>query len=252
MTVLNNILNDNQATPEWDPKNLKPVSDTFEGRPLQEILNWGFENFAPDIALATGFGPEGIVLMHHVSQIRPETTVFYLDTALLFPETYALRDELEERLGIRFTAVHPRDTVEAQAEKNGPELWTRDPNLCCYLRKVEPQRRFLATQKAWISGIRRDQTLNRARAGLVEWDAANSIVKLNPLANWSGDQVWDYIHQYDLPFNRLHLENYPSIGCWPCTRPVAPGDDPRSGRWAGSSKTECGIHLQPKSHSNKP
>ncbi len=231
---------------EWTPKALKKISDDFEDSSPEEILRWGIETFAPSLALATGFGPEGIVLMHLISQIAPETTVFYLDTELLFPETYQLRDELEAQLGIRFTRVHCGLSVDEQAAQHGPELWARDSNRCCQLRKIEPLRRFLATQRAWITAIRRDQTIHRAHAGLVEWDKANGLVKLNPLANWFSDQVWDHIHRHQLPFNRLHSFGYPSIGCWPCTQPVADGDDPRSGRWAGSSKTECGIHLQPK------
>jgi phosphoadenosine phosphosulfate reductase len=194
--------------------------------------------------LATGFGPEGVVLMHHLSQLKPAVGVFYVDTDLLFPETYALRDELAARLGIEFINVHTELSLDAQAEAYGPELWQHDPDLCCHLRKVIPLRCFLAPRRAWISGIRRDQTPARASAGIVEWDNVNQMVKLNPLANWSVDHVWDYIRAHDLPFNHLHRMGYPSIGCWPCTKPVAPGDDPRSGRWAGFNKTECGIHFQ--------
>ncbi len=230
---------------DWTPARLKQISDSFEGHPPEEILRWGIENFAPDIALATGFGPEGVALMHLVSQLRLETTVFYLDTDLLFPETYALRDELAARFGIHFTRVESSLPLEEQAKEYGAALWSRDPDLCCYLRKVEPLRRFLATQRAWITGIRRDQTPTRARAGLVEWDYGNRLVKLNPLAEWSSEQIWAYIHTHDLPFNPLHLKGYPSIGCWPCTRAVAPGENPRAGRWDGWAKTECGIHLQP-------
>lgn len=227
----------------WTPEALNAIRDGFEGATPEAILRWGIETFAPDLALATGFGPEGVVLMHLVSQIAPETTIFYLDTDLLFEETYALRDELEARLGIRFTRVHSGLALEAQAAAYGPELWARDPNRCCQLRKVAPLRRFLATQRAWITAIRRDQTAQRANAGLVEWDGANRLVKLNPLAAWTSKQVWTHIVQHQLPYNRLHDEGYPSIGCWPCTRAVAPGADPRSGRWAGFAKTECGIHL---------
>lgn len=181
--------------------------------------------------------------MHMVSEIAPETTIFYLDTDLLFPETYALRDELAERLGLRFTRVHSGLSVEAQAEEHGAALWSRNPDLCCQLRKVAPLRLFLATRQAWITAIRRDQTTARAGAGLVEWDRANGLVKLNPLAAWTSGRVWDYVLKHRLPYNPLHDQGYPSIGCWPCTRAVAAGDDPRSGRWAGKEKTECGIHL---------
>lgn len=232
-------------TAEWTPEALKAVSDRFEGHTPGEIVRWGFETFAPQIALATGFGPEGVVLLHLASQINPEATFFYLDTDLLFKETYKLRDQLEERLGIHFTRIHCGISLNEQAEQHTPALWSSDPNLCCQIRKVKPLRDYLATQNAWIAAIRRDQTKARANAGIVEWDKANGLVKLNPLANWTQDMVWDHIHTNNLPYNPLHDEGYPSIGCWTCTRPVAAGEDPRAGRWAGFNKTECGIHLQP-------
>jgi len=234
-------------TAEWTPEALKTVSDRFEGCSPEEIMLWGFRTFAPHIALATGFGAEGIVLMHTVSQIYPDATVFYLDTDLLFKETYRLRDQLAERLGIKFTRIHCGLSRDEQAEKYGPALWASDPNLCCQIRKVRPLRQYLSTKNAWITAVRRDQTKARANAGLVEWDTANGLVKLNPLAAWTRDQVWDHIHTNGLPYNPLHDEGYPSIGCWTCTRPVAEGEDPRAGRWSGFNKTECGIHLQPKS-----
>jgi len=232
-------------TAEWTPEALKAISDKYEGRSPEEIMRWGFDTFAPHIALATGFGAEGVVLMHMTSQMYPDATVFYLDTDLLFKETYKLRDQLAERLGIKFTRIHCGVSLDKQSEEYGPALWTSDPNLCCQIRKVRPLREYLSTQNAWIAAVRRDQTKARANTGLVAWDSANGLVKLSPLAAWTSDQVWDYIHTNDLPYNPLHDEGYPSIGCWTCTRPVAEGEDPRAGRWAGFNKTECGIHLQP-------
>jgi phosphoadenosine phosphosulfate reductase len=181
--------------------------------------------------------------MHLVSEIRPGTIVFYLDTDLLFSHTYELRDELVKRLGIRFERVHSGISLPEQAFRHGDKLWERDPDTCCHIRKVIPQRQFLANYNAWITGIRRDQTAFRANTGLVEWDYANKMIKLNPLAAWTSDQVWEHIHTHDLPYNPLHDYGYPSIGCWTCTKAVEPGQDPRSGRWAGTAKTECGIHL---------
>jgi phosphoadenosine phosphosulfate reductase len=183
------------------------------------------------------------VLMHLVSQVAPQTTVFYVDTGLLFDETYALRDTLAERLGLTFKRLATDLSVEAQAAQHGPRLWRREPDACCEIRKVAPLRAFLKTQRAWITAIRRDQTPQRAHAGLVEWDRNNGLVKLNPLARWTSEQVWAHISDHDLPYNTLHDQGFPSIGCWPCTAPVAAGDDPRSGRWAGTSKVECGIHI---------
>ncbi len=229
---------------EWTPERLKSISDQFEACTPRDILSWSAEIFGPDLVMATGFGPEGVALLHLLSQIAPETTVFYLDTDLLFSETYELRDKLEAHLGLRFTRVHCDRSLNDQAREYGPELWAQHPDLCCRLRKVEPLRRFLSDKRAWITAIRRDQTDTRADAGLVEWDYANQLVKINPLGNWTSRQVWTYLLEHGLPYNPLHDVGYPSIGCWPCTRAVLPGADPRSGRWADFNKTECGIHLQ--------
>src|SRR4026207_1559862 len=188
-------------TIEWTPESLKQVNATLEGSLPETVLRWGFENFAPSIVLATGFGPEGIVLMHLVSQIRPETTVFYLDTDLLFSHTYELRDELVKRLGIRFERVHSGISLPVQAVRHGDKLWERDPDTCCQIRKVIPQRQFLANYSAWITGIRRDQTAFRANTGLVEWDYANKMVKLNPLAAWTSDQAWEHNKTNHQPIN---------------------------------------------------
>ncbi|MCI0397670.1 MAG: phosphoadenylyl-sulfate reductase [Chloroflexi bacterium] len=230
---------------QWSLETLAKVNDHFSVCGPEDVLGWALAAFAPEIALATGFGPSGVVLMHLVARLRPETTICYLDTGLLFPETYDLRGQLARRLGIRFTRLHSELSLEAQAAGHGPALWERNPDLCCHLRKVEPLRRFLATQRAWISGIRRDQGPTRARTEMVTWDVANGLVKVNPLAYWTRDQVWAYIRHHDLPTNVLHDEGYSSIGCIPCTRPVAPGEDERAGRWSGQAKTECGIHVQP-------
>lgn len=211
--------------------------------PPERLLAWAVEAFAPHLCLATSFGPQSIVLMHMMSAIRSDVTVFYLDTGLLFPETYELRDRLSARLGLTITRVAASLSLEQQAATFGAELWSREPDRCCHLRKVLPLRRFLANQRAWITGIRAAQTSLRASAARIEWDAANGLVKLNPLLHWTDEQVWAHIRTHDLPFSRLHLQGYPSIGCRPCTRPVRPGDDARAGRWAGSGKTECGIHL---------
>jgi len=229
----------------WTPDALQQRSATFEAATPSEILRWGLETFGDDLVMATGFGLSGIVLAHHLSTVAPETTVFYLETDLLFSETYALRDTLSERLGLAFKPVHGGVSLERQAEDHGPSLWAREPDQCCFLRKVLPLRRFLADKHAWITGLRRDQTPSRARVGIVEWDYANGLVKLNPLATWTKKEVWQYIHRHHLPYNTLLDDGYTSIGCMPCTRPVAPGEDARAGRWSGFAKTECGIHLQP-------
>ena len=168
--------------------------------------------------------------------------VFYLDTDLLFPESYALRDQLEERYGIKFERRATRLSVEDQAAQYGERLWERDPDLCCRLRKVEPLREMLKGMRAWVTAIRRDQSPTRARIGLVERDETFGLVKINPLAGWSARDVWKYIEKHDVPHNPLHQQGYPSIGCVPCTTPVQIGEVPRAGRWRGAVKTECGIH----------
>ena len=220
------------------------LADNFERSYPHEIIAWSALRFGKELVMSTGFGPEGIVILHILNQVAPETTVFYLDTDLFFPETYALRDKLEQHFGMKFLRLSAALGLDQQNEQYGPELWTRDPDRCCRLRKVEPLRAYLKTKQAWITAIRRDQTGSRASARAIEWDAANGLVKVNPLVNWSQDQVWTYLHLFELPYNELHHIGYPSVGCAPCTRPVAEGADPRSGRWVGHKKVECGIHLQ--------
>ena len=233
------------AAPVWFPANLSSLNRRFEQLPASDLLRWGLTTFHEDIVLATGFGPSGVVLMDMVSKIRPKTTIFYLQTDLFFPETMALKEKLAEQLGMQFTAVHSGLSLGEQARQFGPELWRQRPDLCCHLRKVEPLRRFLQDKKAWITGIRRDQSPTRSQVQPVSWDYSNQALKLCPLAFWTKQQVWDYIHEYDLPTNSLHKQGYPSIGCMPCTKAVAADADERSGRWAGTDKLECGIHLQP-------
>lgn len=230
----------------WRPANLSRISQRFEQRRPQDVLHWAAATYNDDLAVATGFGVSGIVMMHMLSQFRPKTTFFYLQTDLLFPETLALRDELAERLGIQFTEVHSGLSLGEQSFQYGQQLWQRNPDLCCTLRKVEPLRQFLSDKRAWVTAIRRDQSPSRARTQLVDWDSANGLIKLSPLAAWSKEQVWAYIHQHDLPYNVLHDAGYGSIGCLPCTRALQVDEtDERAGRWAGTDKIECGIHIQP-------
>ena len=231
---------------KWTHETLTLHPDTFENASPQDILTWSLDTFGSGLVMATGFGLSGIVLAHHLAQYAPEMTVFYLETDLLFPETYALRDRLAARLGLTFKPVHSGISLEHQQQEHGPDLWERSPDQCCFVRKVLPLRRFLADKTAWITGLRRDQSASRANIRVVEWDEANSLVKINPLAFWTKQEVWRYIHQHDLPYNPLLDNGYTSIGCRPCTRSVAPGEDVRAGRWSGFAKTECGIHVQPR------
>ena len=212
------------------------------GSDAAEIVRWVAEHYAPRAVLACSFGLEDCILVDLISRHAETVTAFYLDTQLLFPETYATRDRLSERYGIDFLRVLPVQDVEQQAESHGPALWRRDPDHCCQLRKVEPLRAHLAQQLAWITGVRREQSPARANAPYIEWDERFGLIKANPLASWTTEDVARYIEENDVPHNPLHTQGYPSIGCWPCTRAVHPGEDPRAGRWPGRAKTECGLH----------
>lgn len=209
----------------------------------ERVLEWAFETFGDAVAISSAFGAEGMVLIDIASRVRPNFRLFTLDTEFLFPETYNLMDHVEQRYGITVERVYPLISPDAQERIHGPALWQRNPDQCCNLRKVEPLRRKLAELRAWITSIRRDQTADRASAGKVEWDDNFGLVKINPIADWNSKQVWRYIHEHDVPYNPLHDSNYPSIGCTHCTRAVRPGEDARAGRWEGSSKTECGLHI---------
>jgi phosphoadenylyl-sulfate reductase (thioredoxin) len=221
------------------------IGGSLEGRPAEEILAWAAERFAPRLTFATGFGAEGCVLIDLIGRHRLPIDLFTLDTGLLFPETYDLWRRLERRYDVVIRAVRPEQTVAAQAAAHGDRLWERDPDRCCALRKVGPLRSALAGFDAWITAIRRDQTLDRASAGIVEADHRFGIVKVNPLVSWTAQDVWAHLRAHGVPVNPLHREGYPSIGCVPCTSRVLPGEDPRAGRWRGSAKTECGLHARP-------
>src|SRR5579863_7251283 len=208
-----------------------------------KVLSWAFQQYGDEIAIASAVGAEGIALIDMAVELRPRPRVFVLDTAFLFAETYRLIEHVEARYGIVVQRVLPTASPEEQAQSHGEKLWNRDPNLCCQLRKVEPLQKHLVNLRAWVTSIRRDQTPERAHTRKIAWDARFRIVKISPLADWSRDQVWQYIHERQLPYNSLHDKNYPSIGCVHCTRPVNPEENPRAGRWPGfPEKTECGLH----------
>jgi len=223
----------------------KTLSDSFEAKSPQDVLAYAIETYHPRIVLACSFGAEDVVLVDMVHRMNPDVPLFYLDTDFLFPETYATRDRIIERYQLKpaqVIQVKSLLTPQKQAESYGDALWTSSPDQCCQLRKVEPLTRVLKGYNAWITGIRRDQAPSRASAGLIEWDQKFKLVKVNPLARWTWTDVWTYIKVYEVPYNPLHDQNYPSIGCTYCTAPVAPGDDPRAGRWKNFAKTECGLH----------
>jgi phosphoadenosine phosphosulfate reductase len=224
---------------------LKALSNSFETRSPQDLLQDVLARYGSRIILACSFGAEDVVLVDMIQRIRPGTPLFYLDTDFLFVETYEVRDRIMAKYGLsakQAIEVKSLLTPDKQAADHGPALWARDPDLCCQLRKVEPLSRVLRGYAAWVTGIRRDQAPSRAHAGLIEWDGKFGLIKINPLATWTAPDVWRYIHAHGVPYNTLHERNYPSIGCTHCTAPVLPGEDPRSGRWKSFAKTECGLH----------
>jgi phosphoadenosine phosphosulfate reductase len=208
----------------------------------QEILSWAFATFGKNVAIASGFGVEGMALLDLASHVRCDFRVFTLDTEFLFPETYDLMDRVEKRYGIKVERIYSTLTPEEQEREVGQMLWRRDPDRCCSLRKTEPLAAKLKELRAWITAIRRDQTSARAAAPKVGWDAKFQLVKINPIADWTSEMVWSYVVKHNVPYNPLHDQNYPSIGCTHCTRAIRPGEDARAGRWAGYDKTECGLH----------
>jgi phosphoadenosine phosphosulfate reductase len=227
------------------PEELSVVNQSLQDQAPHKIVETAIKQYGPNVILACGFGAEDVVLADMMLRANPRSTLFYLDTDFLFPETHAVRDQIIQHYQLQneqIIQVKSKLSPAEQATQFGEALWLRDPDQCCSLRKVEPLTRILAKYAAWITGIRRDQSPTRANAGVVEWDAKFGLVKFNPLATWSWEQVWEYIRTNDVPYNALHDQHFPSIGCTHCTAPVMPGDDPRSGRWKSSTKTECGLH----------
>lgn len=219
------------------------VSSHFRGSSPQTILKWAVDAFHPRLMMATAFGAEGCCIIHMLAEIEPTVRIINLETGYQFPETLELRERIKERYGIEVEFIYPEQTVaEYEAEHGGP-LYTIRPDQCCYDRKVLPLKKAVVGYDAWISSIRGDQTEHRKVAGIVQPDTKFGLVKVNPLLHWTKKDVWSFITKHDVPYNPLHDRDYPSIGCWPCTDPVRNGDDERAGRWAGTRKKECGLHV---------
>lgn len=224
---------------------LDQLNQQFERADPGDILSWGYETFGKEMVLGTGFGSSGVFLIHQLQSYGIDIPIFYLDTNLLFDSTYKLKERLEALYNINIKRVTPELSLKEQAERFGDELWKRNPNQCCFYRKVLPLRNYLSDKKAWVTGIRRSQSDTRNQVRIVDWDEENEVIKINPVAHWTGEKIWDEIHRLDLPYNPMHDEGYPSIGCIPCTQPVnaSKESDDRNGRWNGTDKTECGIHF---------
>lgn len=224
------------------------LDDIDDATPAEAVVAWSLARFrGRRLVLTTSFGLEGCALIDLYAAHAKPPMVVYGDTGFLFPETYALRDRMIARYPhVAFVRCAPALSPEAQAERFGPALWTRDPDRCCRLRKLDPLGAVLARADVWITAITRSQSAARASTPLVGWDAAHEMIKLSPLAAWDRARVWEYVRRRGVPYNPLHERGYPSIGCTHCTRPV-PGagvtDYSREGRWSGLDKTECGLHL---------
>jgi phosphoadenosine phosphosulfate reductase len=223
------------------------LAQEFESASATEILKWTYEQFGSSAAIGTSFQGAGLVTIHHAVAAGLPLPVFTIDTGVLFPETLELKSRLEDYFGLVIEALVPERTMEQQAQEIAPELWLSNPDLCCTLRKVEPLQKKLNQLDAWIAGLRREQSAGRADVQILElyeFDRLRekNILKVNPLARWSRDQVWAYIRQHGIPYNPLMDRGFRSIGCYPCTSVVISGQDERAGRWTGFDKNECGIH----------
>ncbi|MEU6710333.1 phosphoadenylyl-sulfate reductase [Nonomuraea sp. NPDC046802] len=225
-----------------DLQDIVESAATFlEGAPAREVIRWAAATFGDRLCLTSSMSDA--LLIDLVSRVKPGVDVLFIDTGYHFAETIGTRDAVRQVYDVNVIDIKPSRTVEEQNRDLGPRLFGRNPDLCCYLRKVEPLNRALEPYLAWISGIRRDESPSRAGTKAVEWDPKRQMVKVNPIAGWTQEDVDNYISDNGVLINPLHYDNYPSIGCAPCTRQVAEGEDPRSGRWAGLGKVECGIHL---------
>lgn len=222
----------------------------LEGRAPQEVLAWALERFRERVVLSCSFGgPTTMVVLDMLMKLDSRVPVSFIDTGLLFGETYALVERVAAHYGIEPIAVRTPLSLHEQAERHGEALWERAPDACCAIRKVEPQREFLARYAAWITGLRRDQSEGRRAVAVAEWDEQFGLVKISPLAAWNERQVWEYIQRHDVPYNPLNDRGYPSLGCTHCTRAVVAGEEKRAGRWPRAPKTECGLHAAMESAS---
>ena len=200
------------------------------------------DNYFPHFTMATGLGPEGCLIISMLARIEPRVYVFNLDTGYQFAETLALRERIRDKYSMEIHFERPELSVEQYETANGGPVYRSDPDRCCFDRKIQVLHRVAARFDAWASGIRRDQSPTRANTPILQWDKKFGLVKISPLARWTKSEVWKRIIAEGILYNPLHDQGYPSIGCWPCTRPVDPGDDERAGRWSGTAKKECGLH----------
>ncbi|WP_227935031.1 phosphoadenylyl-sulfate reductase [Alkalihalobacillus deserti] len=219
------------------------INKKLERKDSLDVLKWAYSAFGDKLVYSCSFGAEGMVLIDLISKVKKDATIVFLDTDFHFKETYKLIDQVKARYpSLNIELIKPELTPEEQAKQYGDRLWEREPDACCNIRKLVPLERELSRYDAWISGLRREQSPTRVNTQFVNQDNRFKSIKICPLIHWTEEEVWMYIELHKLPYNELHDQNFPSIGCEYCTKPVAEGEDPRSGRWANSEKTECGLH----------
>ncbi len=227
---------------------IRSLNTRFEVQPAEEIIRWTLlESGIDRIAVASAFQAEGTAIIHMAVSIQPDIPILFLETGYHFAETLAFKERLTEQLGLNALDLTGDHTVASQAEELGPRLYERNPKLCCELNKVIPLNRAFEQLDGWITGMRRDSAWTRKNTpiiSLTELESGNTLLKVNPIANWTRRDAWTYLKEHDLPHNPLYELGYASIGCAPCSRIVFPGEDERAGRWSGLLKTECGIHVR--------
>jgi len=228
-----------------DPNRISELKKEFEKKSVPEIITRSHEEFGDKLAMTTAFGYSGIVLMNFIKDIIPDIPIYFIDTRFHFEETLKLAEKIKKEWKLNIIYISTQYTDKELENMIGKEAYKTNPDLCCQYRKVEPLLRILKTKDAWLSSIRRDQAVTREFIDVIEIDARGAV-KINPLYTWTRDQTWMYIRKYDLPYNPLHDQYYPSVGCKPCTSPVDKGGSERDGRWRGMPKVECGIHAHNK------
>ena len=226
----------------WDESTFQfEVDDVYKGS--LNVLEWAYSHYGDEVVYACSFGIEGIVLIDLISKVKPNAKIIFLDTDVHFKETYETIEKVKQNYpNLQIELKKPALTLEEQAQQFGEELWKTNPNKCCEIRKLTPLRETLSGSKAWISGLRRDQSDSRKNTEFINKDNKFESVKICPLIHWTWKDVWRYVSKHNLTYNPLHDQGYPSIGCSHCTKPAFTMDDLRSGRWSGSNKTECGLH----------
>ncbi|MCE7791145.1 phosphoadenylyl-sulfate reductase [Salipaludibacillus sp. CUR1] len=244
-------MSERKKTPSYDTftkNDYQFFNDRLKHKKAENVIDWAYGLFNDKLVYACSFGAEGIVLTDMIAGVKKDARIVFLDTHLHFKETYELIDKVKQRYPeLQIDMIEPELSLEEQASVHGEQLWKSKPDLCCDIRKNKPLKRALKGSTAWLSGLRRDQSPSRAATEFVNKDDKFAMIKICPLIHWSWQDVWNYIHEKELPYNSLHDRQFPSIGCEPCTFAVKEGEDHRAGRWAGLEKTECGLHLKPLS-----